>query len=282
MADDIGGVWRTVGGRRIFIKDGQDLASAMKESGKFNTKTRIKDGINKTLKEMKDEELQELKNKTKNDEVKKTVEDEINKRNNEKSTKKILYHQTKVESLEDFNESNRQAGLSDTSTPKGIFLKDTDEDIGLAGKNQLKMEATMEKPLNVKDRKELKEIVSKNNERYKNIIENEGKTDDYYSKLNDDIEAKIDKLYEKEYNATGEEKQRLKTQIDNLMLQQDDVLDQWTNSGKNIAKVAQSEMTRTLKSLGYDSVILEEDVGSFGRKVKSYIVFDVKQLKQIK
>ena len=33
---DIGGVWRTVGGRRIFIKDGQDLATAMKTSGKFN------------------------------------------------------------------------------------------------------------------------------------------------------------------------------------------------------------------------------------------------------
>lgn len=33
--DDIGGIWRTVGGRRIFIRDGQDLASAMKESGKF-------------------------------------------------------------------------------------------------------------------------------------------------------------------------------------------------------------------------------------------------------
>ena len=35
MAD---GVWRTVGGRRIFIKDGQDLSDAMKESGKFNNK----------------------------------------------------------------------------------------------------------------------------------------------------------------------------------------------------------------------------------------------------
>ena len=35
MSNDIGGVWRTVGGRRIFIKDGQDLAQAMKESGKF-------------------------------------------------------------------------------------------------------------------------------------------------------------------------------------------------------------------------------------------------------
>lgn len=33
------GVWRTVGGRRIFIKDGQDLASAMKESGKFKKKS---------------------------------------------------------------------------------------------------------------------------------------------------------------------------------------------------------------------------------------------------
>lgn len=33
--DEIGGVWRTFGGRRVFIKNGQDLATAMKESGKF-------------------------------------------------------------------------------------------------------------------------------------------------------------------------------------------------------------------------------------------------------
>lgn len=38
MATDIGGVWRTVGGRRIFIKDGEDLATAMKNSGKFGNK----------------------------------------------------------------------------------------------------------------------------------------------------------------------------------------------------------------------------------------------------
>lgn len=49
MANDIGGVWRTIGGRRIFIKDGQDLASAMKESGKFNStsqsKAKKEDGV---------------------------------------------------------------------------------------------------------------------------------------------------------------------------------------------------------------------------------------------
>ena len=32
------GVWRTVGGRRIFIRNGQGLAEAMRESGKFAVK----------------------------------------------------------------------------------------------------------------------------------------------------------------------------------------------------------------------------------------------------
>lgn len=41
--DDVNGVWRTVGGRRIFIKDGQDLASAMKESGKFKLSKKQKE-----------------------------------------------------------------------------------------------------------------------------------------------------------------------------------------------------------------------------------------------
>lgn len=36
--EEIGGVWRTVGGRRIFIKDGEDLETAMKNSGKFGNK----------------------------------------------------------------------------------------------------------------------------------------------------------------------------------------------------------------------------------------------------
>lgn len=43
MATNIGGVWRTVGGRRIFIKDGEDLATAMKKSGKFGNKKENKE-----------------------------------------------------------------------------------------------------------------------------------------------------------------------------------------------------------------------------------------------
>ena len=38
MAEELDGVWRTVGGRRIFIKNGEDLKTAMKNSGKFGKK----------------------------------------------------------------------------------------------------------------------------------------------------------------------------------------------------------------------------------------------------
>lgn len=39
--DDSDGVWRTIGGRRVFIKDGQSLSDAMKESGKFKKKKNL-------------------------------------------------------------------------------------------------------------------------------------------------------------------------------------------------------------------------------------------------
>jgi len=35
--DEEDGVWRTIGGRRVFIKNGQSLSDAMKESGKFKS-----------------------------------------------------------------------------------------------------------------------------------------------------------------------------------------------------------------------------------------------------
>ena len=63
------GVFRTIGGRHIFIKDGQDLASAMKESGKFggqfgseNLIRRIKQVLDEQTKLEK--ELQEISYKT--------------------------------------------------------------------------------------------------------------------------------------------------------------------------------------------------------------------------
>lgn len=44
--DDSDGVWRTIGGKRIFIRTGESLSSAMKKSGKFkisNKRSEVKD-----------------------------------------------------------------------------------------------------------------------------------------------------------------------------------------------------------------------------------------------
>lgn len=61
------GVWRTVGGRRIFIRDGEDLASAMKKSGKFKSSksssgSKNDEKWNKFFESMKRKGLLEIKN----------------------------------------------------------------------------------------------------------------------------------------------------------------------------------------------------------------------------
>lgn len=52
---DIGGIWRTVGGRRIFIKDGEDLAAAMKNSGKFGKRSKNNEPDESTKKQLIEE-----------------------------------------------------------------------------------------------------------------------------------------------------------------------------------------------------------------------------------
>lgn len=49
------GVWRTVRGRRIFIKDGQSLTDAMRESGKFNNNNEYRTPTSEDFKKIFDE-----------------------------------------------------------------------------------------------------------------------------------------------------------------------------------------------------------------------------------
>lgn len=43
------GVWRTISGRRVFIKEGESLSSAMRKSGKFKIKSQSTQKINKKV-----------------------------------------------------------------------------------------------------------------------------------------------------------------------------------------------------------------------------------------
>ena len=72
------GVWRTVGGRRIFIKDGQDLISAMKESGKFPNKIEERKNDNVlTVKDIPKLTVEEAKEYIKSEEFKQNIKDFI-------------------------------------------------------------------------------------------------------------------------------------------------------------------------------------------------------------
>lgn len=53
--DESEGYWRTIGGRRVFIKAGQSLSDAMRESGKFNKKKKENEVLNKNKYEKDDD-----------------------------------------------------------------------------------------------------------------------------------------------------------------------------------------------------------------------------------
>lgn len=89
--DDIGGVWRTVGGRRIFIKDGEDLETAMKNSGKFKK--------------------EEIKNK---DDDKKETNKNIIDKNTEEFSKKIM-------------EQDKESAIVFDDNGKEIIFKDGEQ-----------------------------------------------------------------------------------------------------------------------------------------------------------
>ena len=65
------GVWRTISGRRVFIREGQSLSDAMKESGKFKTQFK-KEKTNKYIE--KNKKLEEMK-KTVNEQYEKDIMD---------------------------------------------------------------------------------------------------------------------------------------------------------------------------------------------------------------
>ena len=78
------GVWRTIGGRRVFIKTGQSLSDAMKDSGKFKTKMN-----EEAVKGAREEDLKEQYKDSLNNVSKMEYNGEITKEEYDKAVKNI-------------------------------------------------------------------------------------------------------------------------------------------------------------------------------------------------
>ena len=87
--DDGDGVWRTIEGRRVFIREGQSLGDAMKASGKFKN-LKSKGGKVQSKKELFKERLKDITaKKDDKSQLDKTEKEYIKKVNNAKNEKEL-------------------------------------------------------------------------------------------------------------------------------------------------------------------------------------------------
>lgn len=184
-----------------------------------------------------------------------------------------LYHQTTASSLGDMTLDRRRAVAGDAGMPEGIFLKDHDEDIGLMGKNQLALNAKMDRPAYFKDREDLAQFMSEHGG--SNLMRSEKDINDYYDALSKEMEKKAMDAAQVYYDNKTPENKAMR---DKLLKEWQDVNSEWTKAIDNNGEVAREGIRNTLVNNGYDSAIIENDAGSGGRSVKSYIAFDKNQL----
>ena len=120
------GVWRTIGGRRIFIKDGEDLETAMKKSGKFDRYNdekkekivkleRKKDELNEKLDNLDYEQLNEIYEKTQDFDTREIIMNKMQEKDVVRFGKEVMglemkdiqYKGTFDEALKKVNEINK-------------------------------------------------------------------------------------------------------------------------------------------------------------------------------
>lgn len=189
-----------------------------------------------------------------------------------------LYHQTSKNNetgifKTGFDINKKGARASDPEVPDGIFLKPDDKNIfvGAAEENeisQIPLRASLQNPLIVKNRGELTRFVKSDYQYYEllreaNSIETKGAKE---------FDAAWEEMREFERGSNGKV-----ASMDNL----DKILQDWTEKYNSVATKARERLTTVLKEHGYDSVIIEEDAGSFGRKTKTYIALEPEQVKSV-
>lgn len=191
-----------------------------------------------------------------------------------------LYHQTGND-FTVFDTRHQGAGTGDSETPFGVFMKPTSNNIGLRGQKQMPVFAKIEKPLIAADRdsltyelkkdetvKNIQDKVKTTNDNYKQKVEQAGK--DLQSYLVEYRKSHPDEPRSEIYNDEG---------FNEIYNREDSLIEEWTAEIDKLSIDSKNAINEYLKNNGYDGVIIERDVGSFGRETKTYIALDNTQVK---
>ena len=191
----------------------------------------------------------------------------------------VLYHQTEKE-FTTFDTKQKGSGEFDSEMPTGIFMKPTNNDIGVGGNIQIPLYASIKNPLIVNNRSELVKFYDKNVQGYtkaKSAIDSVN--EEYKAKFNEEMKRENEE-YQKLWNAKkngeiSEEEYQKSISRDAL----DEIMEEWENKVNEASRNAKALIDDYFKNSNYDGVIVNNDVGSFGRSTKTFIAFENTQVK---
>lgn len=191
----------------------------------------------------------------------------------------VLYHQTGKE-FTTFDTKQKGSGEFDSEMPTGIFMKPTNNDIGVGGNIQMPLYASIKNPLIVNNRGELVKFYDKNVQGYtkaKSAIDSVN--EEYKTKFNEEMKRENEE-YQKLWNAKkngeiSEEEYQKSISRDAL----DEIMEEWENKVNEASHNAKALIDDYFKNSNYDGVIVNNDVGSFGRSTKTFIAFENTQIK---
>ena len=192
---------------------------------------------------------------------------------NEDGTPKKWYHQTATE-ITEFDLSKQTNSVYDSGTPNGIFLKSSDKDIGLQGKNQMELYPAVSNTLQFKNREEANEWYQENIPGYKEVKNKIDEIDRIYEKKYTEQEEKADAFYFDNYDAVMSgamsEEEFARGSEEGL----DEILTEWKEKSNAERGKARNLLNDYFKNSDYDSIYLKYDAGSHGRETDALIVFD--------
>lgn len=182
-----------------------------------------------------------------------------------------LYHETRAENVPSISKHgfdiSKVGGRSgDIHLPNGIFMKPTGEEIGVGGgaksSAQMPLYASIKNPLYVKNRYAMEKYLSKSPE-YEKIVSE-------YKVYDREMKQKFDDMMNSARSREEMRKLRALTRP---------LLDEWGKHLDELGAKARKIATEVIKRDGYDGVIMDDDRGSFGRTVQTYIAFYPNQVK---
>ena len=200
---------------------------------------------------------------------------------NADGTPKVVYHQTDAD-FTIFDPRHEGAGTRDSDTPFGIFLKSSDKNIGLKGSKQMPLYADIKNPLTVRNREQLIYELQKISDGYATELAEHRALDVQYEQKRDNAIREL-REYIIQWRKENPDASRTAlyddSRFNQLFNAEDDLTDEWESKAREIELRSKEAITRDLEAAGYDGMIIQQDVGSFGRSTDAYIALHPEQVK---